>query len=41
MMPVDKSHNARFPPSGLAFPLNLCGSILNTTGRALRDLAGR
>jgi len=35
--------NARFPlgPSDLAFALNLCGSILNTTGPALRDLAGR
>ena len=35
--------NARFPhgPSDLAFTLNLCGSILNTTGPALRDLAGR
>ena len=34
--------NARFPlgPSGLAFALNLGGSILNTTGPALRDLAG-
>jgi hypothetical protein len=35
--------NARFPlgPSALAFALNLCGSILNTTGPALRDLAWR
>lgn len=35
--------NARFPlgPSEVAFALNLCGSILNTTGPALRDLAGR
>ena len=35
--------NARFPlrPSALAFALNSRGSILNTTGRALRDLAGR
>ena len=35
--------NARFPlgPSGLAFALNSCGSILNTTGPALRDLTGR
>jgi hypothetical protein len=35
--------NAQFPlgPSGLAFALNSCGSILNTTGPALRDLAGR
>jgi len=34
--------NARFPlgSSGFAFALNLCGSILNTTGPALRDLAG-
>ena len=33
--------NARFPhgPSAHAFTLNLCGSILNTTGPALRDLA--
>jgi hypothetical protein len=27
--------------SALAFALNSCGSILVTTGRALRDLAGR
>ena len=35
--------NARFPhgPSGFAFALILCGSILVTTGPALRDLAGR
>ncbi len=35
--------NARFPrgPSDCAFALTLCGSILNTTGPALRDLAGR
>jgi uncharacterized protein with HEPN domain len=35
--------NARFPrgPSVLAFALDLSGSILNTTGPALRDLAGR
>jgi hypothetical protein len=35
--------NARFPlgPSILAFALDFCSSILNTTGPALRDLAGR
>ena len=35
--------NARFPcgPSALAFALKLDGSILNTTGPVLRDLAGR
>ena len=35
--------NARFKhgPSGLAFALNPWGSILNTTGPALRDLAVR
>jgi len=35
--------NARFPLglSVLAFALNQGGSILNTTGPALRDLAGR
>jgi hypothetical protein len=35
--------NARFPrgPSEGAFALDLCGSILNTTGPALRDLAVR
>ena len=35
--------NARFPlgPSALAFALNRCGSILNTKGPALRDLAGQ
>jgi hypothetical protein len=47
---VSRSHpdsvvrrNARFPhgPSALAFALNSCGSILNTTGPALRGLAGR
>ena len=34
--------NARFPlrPSERAFALNTGGSILNTTGPALRDLAG-
>jgi hypothetical protein len=35
--------NARFPlgPSECAFALNTHGSILKTTGPALRDLAGR
>jgi hypothetical protein len=35
--------DARFPlgPSALAFALNSCGSILNTTGPALRGLAGQ
>jgi len=35
--------NARFPlgPSALAFTLNSRGSNLDTTGLALRDLAGR
>jgi len=34
--------NARLPlgPSAFAFALNSCGSTLNTTGPALRDLAG-
>jgi len=37
------SSNARFPPgpSAFAFALNRGGSILVTTGRALRDLAVR
>ena len=37
------SSNARFPlgPSAVAFALKLCGSILVSTGPALRDLAGR
>ena len=41
--PSRDSSNARFPlgPSALAFALNKGGSILNTTGPALRDLAGR
>ena len=40
---VFSSDNARFPhgPSALAFALSLLGSILNTMGPALRDLAGR
>ena len=33
--------NARFPLGPSAFVPNLPGSILNTTGPALRDLAGR
>ncbi len=37
----DMFGNARFPhgPSALAFALSACGSILVTTGPALRDLA--
>ena len=40
---VSLFHRIGFPlgPSDLAFALNSCGSILNTTGPALRDLAGR
>jgi hypothetical protein len=39
---VSLFHRIGFPlgPSGLAFALNSCGSILNTTGPALRGLAG-
>ncbi len=41
--PVRAACNARFPrgPSALAFALNTGGSILVTTGPALRDLAVR
>jgi hypothetical protein len=43
LAPFGSFDNARFPhgPSALAFALNSLGSMLNTTGPALRGLAGR